>query len=200
MTKTLGIGMSAAIDSSRTTSTSLRSAIGSASRAPAVPRITEAPKRFAPAAAPSPTMPAMSATQSAGMGSRVSVTAMISQVAATTPTSVTRSRALLRRLAAAWAWKVPLAARRESTVATPKASSGTTITTRTPSHGRRSAVSPPITTRVSRMTMSTTTTAAADAVTIAIAKATIEPVAPSSVAGSCSARGVVSARLHSAET
>ena len=46
------------------------------------------PNRLAPAAAPSPTRAAAPATQSAGIGSKVTVTAMISAVAATTPTSV----------------------------------------------------------------------------------------------------------------
>ena len=122
-------------------------------------------------------MPATSATQRAGIGSSVSVTATISHVAATTPTRVS-SRTLFRRLAAA-ARESAGSRPAESSVAIPKARSGTTITAMTASHGRRSAASPPITTRISRMTTSTTTTAAAAAVTMAMAKTTIPPVTSS---------------------
>ena len=65
--------------------------------------MTLPPNRFAAAAAPSPMTAATTADQSAGTGLNVSVTAMISAVAATIPTSVMISRTLLRRLAAACA-------------------------------------------------------------------------------------------------
>ena len=65
--------------------------------------MTFAPKRSAAAAAPRPTRIANPAAHSAGTGSRVRLIAMISAVAATTPTSVIISSRLLRRFAAAWA-------------------------------------------------------------------------------------------------
>ena len=65
--------------------------------------MTVPPNRFATAAAPRPTAAATIAAHSAGTGWKVSVTAMISAVAATMPTIVMTSRTLLRRLAAACA-------------------------------------------------------------------------------------------------